>query len=297
MRGGIRLWSGLVLILLVLAGCARDAQSSVETDEPTEAVKPSADVADVSAAQRLPAADVTGDFYVYSLKSAPLDALFYGAGAVVRVEVVDVAGPFWNQADGQKWVDDPAGLDYTNPVLYREVTLKPLEFYRNDLGIDATGNFTITVLGGGTDGELAVSYDTALRGGTFTKGEEVVVLLSEEVFYLREGPVDAIRPLLGGFGVLHRQVEDDGLVVFAPEMFGTPPGAAVSLRPSLGFTETEVSEIVGSIRDEPRAEWEWLRNPPTAERIEEMLRKDKEVIRQREEDRTVTTIEPGDPGG
>ncbi|VAW08747.1 hypothetical protein MNBD_ACTINO02-1586, partial [hydrothermal vent metagenome] len=206
---------------------------------------------------------------------------------------VDVAGPFWNQADGQKWVDDPEGTDYTNPVLYREVTLRPLEFYRNDLGIDATGNFTITVLGGGTDGELAVSYDTALRGGTFTKGEEVVVLLSEGVFYLREGPVDAIQPLLGGFGVLHRQVEDDGLVVFAPEMFGTPPGAAVSLRPSLGFTETEVSEIVGSIRDEPRAEWEWLVNRRTAADVEEMLRKDKELIRQSEEDRTVTTIEPG----
>ncbi len=174
--------------------------------------------------------------------------------------------------------------------------LRPLEFYRNDLGIDATGNFTITVLGGGTDGELAVSYDTGLRGGEFTKGEEVVVLLAQEVLYLREGPVDRIRPLLGGFSVLHRQVEDDGLVVFVPEKFGTSQDALILRRPSQGFTAAEVSEIVGSIRDEPRAEWDWLVNRRTAADVEEMLRKEEDLIRQREEDRTVTTIEPGGTG-
>ncbi len=158
--------------------------------------------------------------------------------------MVQVDGPFWNQADGQKWapVDAPVaeGGDYTAPVLYREVTIRVSEVLRDDFGILTSDVVTIEALGAGPDG----ADENAYIGGHFAVGDEVLLFLSNQVFYLREGPVVALQPFSFAEGVYHvvgGQVVPDHLY----------PGVAPSAR-----SPDDQDEVVVSSQGVALAEFE-----------------------------------------
>lgn len=128
-----------------------------------------------------------------TVERIPDEGVVYAAPLVLEGVVEEVAGPFWNQVDGQKWEDRDS---YTVPFLYREITLRTTRVLRDDDGV-AGGTFTFLASGGG----LGSDDLYATVGGTFSEGDHVVVMLSPGVLPMREGPTKAYWTFFGSQGV------------------------------------------------------------------------------------------------
>lgn len=255
----------LAAAMLLAGGCAL-SDSSTEVPEPNNNV-------------RAPARDASGPHLApLIVDTFPLEALLYAAPIAVQGSVTDVQGPFWNQADGQKWVDDAANPNYTDPTLYREITISVSSVLRDDLGV-VNDILIIRAYGGGTPEE----GEAALRGGNFVPGEEIVVLLSQEAFFMREGPIDWLIPLLGFQSVLHVHRTTD-LVTLLPETPVDPFPLAVFL------TDLASSRLT------PHPEWDDLRfGRRDASEIEELLAREEQRLEERRQSPTSVTVEPIEP--
>jgi hypothetical protein len=182
----------------------------------------------------------------------PLDLVLYGAGAVVRAEVVDIRGPFWNTADGKEWSDQDVMERLAYPTQYREVDLKVLEYYRDEIGLGEVA--TIVARGDGGPPPLA-DLPPVIR---LDVGDEVVVALVDAFFTMREGPVDRLYPLGGGTGVLD---------VIGDAAWSQGTAEAIAL--------DEITSRLEQLRAEDHSEWDYFRYPPTAaqqaERVARMI--------------------------
>lgn len=189
------------------------------------------------------------------------DGVIYTAPAAVIGTVTSVTGPFWNQANGQKWdgADGPlpdAVIDYTVPMRYREVTLQVVEVLWDDIDLSSE-KLTMLVSGGG-DTQVG---DEPFKAGQFTEGEEVLVLLSSDVFFMREGPVEAVRPYYSRQGVYHL-VADISEVRVVPDVVhvaraAEPEVPDITLPPVAAFPVLEdfVAEA-HALRSGSHPEWE-----------------------------------------
>ena len=184
----------MAALLVITASCGAGSRSTTGDD----------------GRERTVAVDTTTD-YVADYATLDRAGVIYAAPLVVRGTVESVDGPFWNSKDGQKWepiveADDETPADSTVPVLYREVTVRIADILRNDHGFDGTEIAFLAIGGGeGSDDRDAVV------GGRFTAGDEVILFLSLDVFYMRSGPIAAYQPFYLGAGVFH--VGDDGKVL------------------------------------------------------------------------------------
>jgi len=215
----VRMRITMLMVLTVLATSCADPDLSAAEAEGT--VPASATGVVSGETQRRVAEDRTGRG-ISEFPTLPLDGIVYAAPTVVSATVLAVDGPFWNQADGQKWIDSGAatfaeGADYTVPVMYREVTLSIDRVERDDLAIPTEGSDLVMIALGG--GETADDPD-ALAGGSYTVGERLVLYLSSEVFYMRDVPLVAIQPFFLSDGVYHVRTEQGAEVVVPDQLIG-----------------------------------------------------------------------------
>ena len=192
----------------------------------------------------------------------PLDLVLYGAGAVVRAEVIDIRGPFWNASDGKEWsvLDHPES--YADPFQYREVDLAVHEYYRDEIGLGEV--VTIVAMGDGGPPLLA-DLPPVIR---LEVGDEVVVALVDAFFTMREGPVDRLYPLGGGTGVLD-------IIGDAAWSQGTAEAIALD----------EITSRLEQLRAEDHSEWDYFRYPPTAS--QQLARIEKWVAERRAENERI----------
>jgi len=202
--------------VVVLAACGATGQDPGSEGAPTTPSTTSSITDAGVAVERRPAEDTSTDV---SASRIWLDEriIFYAAPMVVVGTVREVAGPFWNSADGQKWTDQPRASDSparTLPTLYREIAIDIERVVRDDYRqLGETVN--LVAVGGG-----AGSDDTdAFGGGRFVEGERVVLFLATQVLYSRDDMVPVIMPFWAFQSVYH--VGADGLVI--------PDGAAEAI--------------------------------------------------------------------
>lgn len=196
------------------------------------------------------------------------DILLFTAPAAAIATVIAIDGPFWNQADGQKWeASELVGGDYTVPVLYREISLDVDRFLWNELGLE-TNRLIIRVLGGGKD---QIGGDPFI-GGHFEQGESVLILLRSDVFYMRELPVEFLQPYYNRQGVYHL-VQREGESVVVPDAYFVDDAAqevpldsddaAAEFDPQ-SLTISEFLSRVDHLRNEARPSWDRYRPVPNA---------------------------------
>ena len=124
--------------------------------------------------------------------------------------VSGIEGPFWNEADGQRWEYVPSeGQDYTTPFMFRLVTIHVDEILRDDIGVKRVASpFTPRVVG------LLLSWHRAetsrAPGGQFEVGEKVLfAAVQRSLLYARGSdrcPATSNRGLLR-FYILCRKKE------------------------------------------------------------------------------------------
>ena len=141
--------------------------------------------------------------YAADYQSLAADGVIYAAPLVVRGTVESVEGPFWNTGDGQRWemrledtLDGPA--DYTVPVMYRDLTIDVTDVLRDDHGFEAD-TLTVYALGGGEESEDMEPF----AAGRYGVGDDIILFLSLEVFYMREKPIAVYQPFYQSTGVYH----------------------------------------------------------------------------------------------
>lgn len=238
----------IVLAVSVLGAC-----SGPELSAPTSATSPvsveaSEEVDSVPQVRRTEAVDTSYDFEG-DFALLPEEGIIYAAPLVVRGVVEDVAGPFWNQRSGQKWEGSPAEL--VHPFMYRQVTFQVSETLRDDFNVNPS-SMTVIVFGGG---EKATG-DSAFDGGHFQTGEEMVLMLSTQTFYMREKFITAYQPFYFNQGVFH--IENNKV---RPDR--TQPDASGEDIGSLRDYDQFRDEVVTS-REVAGSRWEPYRTSETA---------------------------------
>ncbi|MCP3999276.1 MAG: hypothetical protein GY722_30050 [bacterium] len=179
-------------VALLVASCAGNAITDERLDENPTATPVARRVATDTRPQ-----------YAADYASLETEGVIYAAPLVVRGVVESVEGPFWNVGDGQRWqmrLDDTleGPADYTVPVMYRDVTLSVKEILRSDHGFDGD-KLTVYALGGGEKSEDMEPF----VAGRFVAGDDVILFLSLEVFYMREEPIAVYQPFYQSQGVYH----------------------------------------------------------------------------------------------
>jgi len=243
-EGRIGRYAAVALVMFVVtAACG---SPSTTGDNPPSA-------SEVGEVERRPAEDTSGQqFEVATRPPLPIDALLYAAGSVLRGTV---DGPFWNQADGQRW--ELTESDFTPPDLYREVQFDVTEVLRDDVGVEP-GRIVIRVRGGGSGAETT---DSAPFGGTFIPGEDVYILVTLSAYFMREGPIDVFQPLDQSGGVFHASVSG----VLDRDLFS---GGSETI------DESEFLRMLQVSRVEDRPEWDRYRFPLTAAIARERIDRD-----------------------
>ncbi len=171
----------------------------------------------------------------------PADLVLYAAGAVVRVEVVDVRGPFWNAADGEEWSERAFPASFTFPFQYREVDLEVGTIYRDEIGLGDV----VTIVTCADACPLGTARQPPVI--RLEVGDDVVVALVDSYFMMRERPVDRRYPLGGRSGV-----------------FDLARGAAWSRSTAEAVTLDDMATHLARLRAEDHSEWDYFRYPPTA---------------------------------
>lgn len=241
-----------IAVALLSTGCSDSGSNT-----PPESSAPAAEVA------RRVAQDTTNDNTAMFVTLDP-DGVIYAAPLVVRATVASVGGPFWNAADGQKWTHrlrdtDEGPRDYTTPELYREVTLEVKEILRDDHGF-ADEALTVFAYGGGPDTEDRNAY----RNGHFTPGEEVIVFLARQAFFMRESSLVVHMPFYGAAGVYHIE---DGKVISDTVLTlreNTDPSDPDALNKEAETPYPSIEEFLDMIsrsRDDTNADYESYRPP------------------------------------
>ncbi len=201
------------VFVVVLAACGSTGQDPGSEGAPTTPSTTSSITDAGVSVERRPAEDTSTDV---SASRIWLDekVILYAAPMVVVGTVREVAGPFWNSADGQKWTDQPGAMDSparTVPTLYREVAIDIERVVRDDYQQLGT-TVDVVAVGGGAGSDDA----DAFGGGRFVEGERVVLFLATQVLYSRDDMVPVVMPFWAFQSVYH--VGADGLVM--------PDGAA-----------------------------------------------------------------------
>lgn len=176
---------------------------------------------------------------IVEFQHVPLDLLWHAAEYVVRADVVRLEGPFWNQASGQPWVREEGE---PLPVPYREVTVKVTESFRGDLN---AGDETVIFAHGASPG---VGGGPFFEGASFEVGEDVVLVMMQWPFRMREGPIDVVGPIRAATGVLNAMTLEDGGLVFLsqwPVKSGhfLLDGQSIADRYPDGIPEGELAEL------------------------------------------------------
>ena len=215
----------LLLILLSLAGCGTpiEGSSGLETTPTDDQVSPTeppatdttgtpteADLEWWRIDRELPVitAEDIANSAVAEYNYVPLEVLWHAAEHVVRATIVEVEGPYWNQASGQHWEWSGGIL----PTPYREITVEVIESYRGEF---APGEQIIMLVqGAGPD----VGGGPFWEGATLTLGAEIVTMVQQLPYAMREGFIDVLTPIRGPTGILDRHVLEDGTVVFRPQL-------------------------------------------------------------------------------
>lgn len=146
-------------------------------------------------ASRSVAEDLSTTFVTESWASRSLDLVISRANLGVHGRITGVSGPFWNQADGQRWFADHA-LDYENPSLYREISLAVDSVIFDEIG-HAAPDVTIEFIATGDGRGPFSAPGTQPRSGIhLATGDEVIVLLEYRAIGLREGFEDVYMAVL-----------------------------------------------------------------------------------------------------
>ena len=193
---GSALLAGVLAVTACGGSAETDAQRTLST-APTETVEP----LDTPVVRRV--AEDTYHTATGPRRDLPEGTVVYAAPMVIIASVAEVAGPFWNQADGQKWAKN-SETDYTHPLLYREVTVNVETILRDDHGT-VEDVMVFVAIGGGEGSEDIGAFD----GGRFVEGERLVLFLYTAELLMRDRPVIRPRPFDGSRGVFHI-VEQEG---------------------------------------------------------------------------------------